>query len=84
MSDIYRLGGNAGKAFKGLVQELDNLDDEAKEISERRKEIKQRAKSQGYDVKALLAARKLASQDKKEREDFDALVETYLIQIEEQ
>lgn len=84
MSDIHRLGGNAGKMFLGIVKELDGLDDEATEIRERRKEIKQRAKALGIDNKALVAARKLAAQSRDEREAFDATVESYLIQIEEQ
>lgn len=80
----HGLNGATKQVLRGIVSELDRVDDDRSDLNEQAKEIRARAKALGFDTKALNTARKLLSQDKTEREDFEATVDIYMIALEEQ
>ena len=70
-------GHNSNAQIKSIVERIENVNDAIGVLTEDRGEIFQEAKSNGLDVKALrkiIALRKLSADD---REEQDAILETY-------
>jgi uncharacterized protein (UPF0335 family) len=70
-------GGVAAEQLRSIISRIERLDDERKALGEDRKEIMQEARSAGFDLKAIRALLKERKQDEAEREELEALVETY-------
>ena len=71
---------NAAKAkLKQTVAKIEKLEEEKKEVAEQIKDVYQEAKSMGYDVKALRALVRLRRMDRQEREEAQAILETYML-----
>lgn len=64
--------------LKSLVERIENLEEEKKNLMTDIKEIFAEAKSCGYDVKIIKEVLKLRKMDKTEIDERDALVTTYL------
>ena len=67
-----------GKQLRAIVERIEQIDDEIKDLTEAKKEIYTEAKSNGFDVKVLREVIRLRKQDQKERDEQETLVEVYL------
>ena len=71
-------GGVAGDQLRTIVERIEHIEEEIKELSEARKEIYLEAKDNGFDVRVLREAIRLRKQDQKEREEHETLLDIYL------
>ena len=68
----------AGDQLRTIVERIEHVEEEIRELNESKKEIFQEAKSNGFDVKVLREIVRLRKQDQKEREEHESLLEVYL------
>lgn len=71
-------GTKSGKELRGLIDEIEGVRDRKKQLSELEKEIFQRGKAQGFDVKNIRAILTLRKQDVSKRQEAEALLDTYM------
>jgi uncharacterized protein (UPF0335 family) len=71
-------GEVAGDQLRTIVERIERIEEEIRELTEARKEIYLEAKGNGFDVKVLREVIKLRKQDQKEREDHETLLDIYL------
>jgi uncharacterized protein (UPF0335 family) len=71
-------GGVAGNQLRTIVERIEHIEEEIKELSEARKEIYLEAKDNGFDVRVLREVIRLRKQDQKEREEHETLLDVYL------
>src|SRR5260370_7423833 len=70
--------GVAGDQLRTIVERIEQVEEEIKELSEARKEIYLEAKDNGFDVRVLREVIRLRKQDQKEREEHQTLLDIYL------
>jgi uncharacterized protein (UPF0335 family) len=70
--------GIAGEQLRAIVERIEHVEDEIKELTEAKKEIYQEAKGSGFDVKILREVIRIRKQDQKERDEQDSLLDAYL------
>ena len=70
-----RFGKDQLKAF---VERIERLEEEKKTISDDIRDVYAESKANGFDVKALRAVVKLRKQDVNERNEQQAILETYM------
>jgi uncharacterized protein (UPF0335 family) len=63
--------------LKSFVERIERLAEAKKAISEDIRDVYAEAKANGFDTKALRAVIKLRSMDKMERQEQEAILETY-------
>jgi uncharacterized protein (UPF0335 family) len=68
----------AGDQLRAIVERIEHVEDEIKELNEAKKEIYLEAKSNGYDVKVLREIVRLRKQDEQQREERESLLDVYL------
>jgi uncharacterized protein (UPF0335 family) len=68
----------AGDQLRAIIERIEHVDEEIRELNEAKKEIFLEAKSNGFDVKVLREIVRLRKQDQKEREEHESLLEVYL------
>ncbi len=68
----------AADRLLSLIERIERLGEEKKEIQEAIKDIFAEAKGAGFDVKALREVLKMRAQDKDEREEREAIRDAYL------
>jgi uncharacterized protein (UPF0335 family) len=78
MSEPQASGHNSGEQLKSIVERIEHLDGEIKELRADQKEIFTEASSNGYDVKVLRKVLALRRQDPADRAEQEAIMETYL------
>ncbi|GLS53302.1 hypothetical protein GCM10007886_14850 [Methylobacterium gregans] len=78
MSDTIDTVGVAGDRIRSIIERIERLDEEIKDLMETKKEIFAEAKGEGLDVKVLKEILKLRKQDKDERDEQESLLELYL------
>ena len=71
-------GRVAGDQLRTIVERIEHVEEEIKELSEARKEIYLEAKDNGFDVRVLREVIRLRKQDQKEREEHETLLDIYL------
>jgi uncharacterized protein (UPF0335 family) len=71
-------GEIAGDQLRTIVERLEQVDEEIKELNEAKKEIYLEAKGNGFDVKILREVIRVRKQDQKEREAHETLLDLYL------
>jgi uncharacterized protein (UPF0335 family) len=71
-------GDVAGDQLRTIVERIEQIEDEIKELTEARTEIYLEAKGNGFDVKVLREVIKVRKQDQKEREEQETLLDVYL------
>ena len=64
--------------LRAFVERIERLEEEKKTISDDIRDVYAEAKGNGYDVKALRTVVRLRKQDKDERAEQEAILETYL------
>lgn len=68
----------AKEHLTAFIERIEKLEEEKKAISDDIKDVFAEAKGNGYDVKALRAVLRIRKQDKDERMEQEAILETYL------
>ena len=68
----------AGDQLRAVVERIEHVEEEIRELNEAKKEIFQEAKSNGFDAKVLREIVRLRKQDQKEREERESLLDVYL------
>jgi len=64
--------------LRAIVERIEHLEEEKKAISGDIRDVYAEAKGNGYDVTALRTVIRLRKQDKHERAEQEAILETYL------
>ena len=75
---MSRPGDIAGDQLRAVVERIENIEEEIKELTEAKKEIYLEAKGNGFDVKILREVIRVRKQDQKERDELETLLEVYL------
>ena len=64
--------------LKAFVERIERLEEEKKATADDIRDVYAEAKGNGYDVKAMRAVVRLRKQDKDERMEYEAVLETYM------
>ena len=64
--------------LKAFIERVERLEEEKKAIADDIRDVYAEAKGNGYDVKTLRTVVRLRKQDKDERQEQQAILETYL------
>ena len=64
--------------LKAIIERVERLEEEKKAISDDIRDVFAEAKVSGFDVKALRTIVKLRKMEKTEREEQEAILETYM------
>jgi len=75
--------GVAGDQLRTIVERIEHVEEEIKELTDAKKEIYLEAKSNGFDVKIIREVIRLRKQDSKERDELETLIEEYWQAIEQ-
>jgi uncharacterized protein (UPF0335 family) len=75
---MSKAGEVAGDQLRTIVERIEHVEEEIKELTEAKKEIYAEAKSNGFDVKVLREVIRVRKQDQKERDEQETLLDTYL------
>ncbi len=68
----------AGDQLRAIIERIENIEGEIKELNEAKKEIFAEAKGNGYDVKVLREVIRIRKQDQNERDEHESLLDVYL------
>jgi uncharacterized protein (UPF0335 family) len=71
-------GEIAGDQLRTIVERIEQVDEEIKELNEAKREIYAEAKSNGFDVKIVRQVIRVRKEDEKTRDEADMLLDTYL------
>ena len=74
-------GEIAGDQLRTIVERLERVDEEIRELNEAKKEIYLEAKGNGFDVRVLREVIRVRKQDQKEREAHETLLDVYLLAL---
>lgn len=72
----------AGDQLRSLVERVERIEEEIKELNSDKRDIYAEAKSLGFDVKVLKAVIAYRRKDSNEAQEFDAIFETYLAELQ--
>jgi len=70
-----------GNQLRAIVERIEQVEDEIKDLTEAKKEIYAEAKSNGFDVKVLREVIRVRKQDQKERDEHETLLDLYMSAI---
>jgi len=72
----------AGDQLRAIVERIEHVDEEIRELNEGKKEIYLEAKGNGFDVKILREVIRVRKQDQEERDEQESLLDVYMQAIE--
>jgi uncharacterized protein (UPF0335 family) len=75
---MSKSGDVAGDQLRTIVERIESVEEEIKELTEAKKEIYLEAKGNGFDVKTIREVIRVRKQDQKERDERETLLEVYL------
>ena len=75
---MKRPGDVAGDQLRTIVERIETIEGEIKELAEAKKEVYLEAKGSGFDVRTLREVIWVRKQDQKERDELETLVDLYL------
>lgn len=78
MSDTIDTVGVAGDRIRSIIERVEKVEEEIKELMEAKKEIFLEAKGEGLDVKILKEILKLRKLDQDERDEHETLLDVYM------
>jgi uncharacterized protein (UPF0335 family) len=73
-----RPGDVAGDQLRAIVERIERIEEEIKELAEGKKEVYLEAKGNGFDVKILREVIRVRKQDQQERDEQESLLDVYL------
>ena len=68
----------AGDQLKSIIERVERLEEEKKEVAEQIKEVYAEAKSNGFDAKTIRKVVSLRKKNTEERQEEEALLDLYL------
>ena len=68
----------AGDQLRTIVERIEQVEEEIRELTEAKKEIFFEAKGKGFDVKVLREVIRVRKQDPKERDEHETLLDMYM------
>ena len=71
-----------GDQLRTIVERIEHIDEEIKELNEAKREIFTEAKSNGFDIKVLREVIRVRKKDKQERDEQETLLDLYMLAIE--
>ncbi len=74
---MAEVGGIASDRLRSLIERIEKLEEDKKEISTDIREVFAEAKSAGFDVKIMRAILKLRKMDQADRDEQEFLIDTY-------
>lgn len=78
MSDTTDTVGVAGDRIRSIIERVEKVEEEIKDLMETKKEIFLEAKGEGLDVKILKDILKLRKLDQDERDEHETLLDVYM------
>ena len=75
---MSKSGDVAGDQLRTIVERIESIEEEIRELAEAKKEVYLEAKGNGFDVKTLRDVIRVRKQDQKERDERETLLEIYL------
>ncbi|KQP33795.1 hypothetical protein ASF49_07975 [Methylobacterium sp. Leaf104] len=78
MSDTIDTVGVAGDRIRSIIERVEKVEEEIKDLMEAKKEIFLEAKGEGLDVKILKEILKLRKLDQDARDEHETLLDVYL------
>lgn len=78
VAESDEVGGVARAQLRSIVERIERLEEEKKALADDIKEVYAEAKANGYDVKTLRKVVSLRKKNAHERQEEEALLETYL------
>ena len=70
--------GIAGDQLRAIIERIESIEEEIKNLTEGKKETYLEAKGNGFDVKVLREVIRVRKQDQKERDEQETLLDVYL------
>ena len=70
--------GIAGDQLRTIIERIEQVEEEIRDLAEAKKEIYQEAKGNGFDVKILREVIRVRKQDQEERDEQESLLDAYL------
>lgn len=77
-SNLFLTKEDAGSQLKAIIERIERLEEEKAGISEDIKSVYSEAKGNGFDTKILRKIVALRKKDYAERQEEDAILETYM------
>lgn len=74
-------GTKSGRELRGFIEEIEGVDDRMKQLRESKTAIFARAKEHSFDVKTIRKLLALRRQKPQERQEAEALLDTYMVAI---
>ena len=74
---MAEVGGIASDRLRSLIERIEKLEEDKKEIATDIREVFAEAKSAGFDVKIMRAILKLRKMDAASRDEQEFLIDTY-------
>jgi uncharacterized protein (UPF0335 family) len=68
----------AGDQLRAIVERIERVEEEIRELAEAKKEIYLEAKGNGFDVKVVREVIRVRKQDQKQRDEQESLLDVYL------
>lgn len=78
MSDTIDTVGVAGDRIRSIIERVEKVEEEIKDLMEAKKEIFLEAKGEGLDVKILKEILKLRKLDQDELDEHETLLDVYM------
>lgn len=75
---MTNIGDNAKQQLLSIIERVEYLEEERRILASDIKEILAEAKGNGFDTKALKTIVRLRKMDKQLREEFEAILDTYM------
>jgi uncharacterized protein (UPF0335 family) len=76
--DGIEIGGNARSQLRAFIERVERLEEEKKAIADDIKDVLAEAKATGFDTKILKKVIAIRKQDRDERLEQEAILDTYL------
>lgn len=74
-------GHNSKAQLKSIIERVEHLETEIKDLQSDRSDIFKEAKANGYDVAALKAIVRMRKEDANKRAEREAILETYMLSL---
>ena len=68
----------AGNKLRTIVERIENIEEEIRELAEAKKDVYLEAKGNGFDVKIVRQVIRVRKQDQKERDEQESLLDAYM------
>jgi len=75
--------GIAGEQLRAIIERIEHIEEEIKELTDAKKDVFLEAKGNGFDVKILREVIRVRKQDQQERDEQESLLDAYLQAIKE-